>query len=71
MAVTMVGRGWDSLPARGAEWFSGSAQAAEKKKTLNQSVFQVGGFSWTKAASPSSGQATRLGLIRTRVVLSV
>lgn len=61
MAVTMVGRGWDSLPARGAEWFSGSAQAAEKKKTLNQSVFQVGGFSWTKAASPSSGQATRLG----------
>lgn len=61
MVVTVVDRGWDLLPARGAEWFSGSAQVAEKKKTLDQRVLQVGGFSWTEAASPSSGQATRLG----------
>lgn len=63
MAGTMVGRGWDLLPAaRGTEWFSGSAQA-EEKKTLDQRVLQVGGFSWTEVASPS-GQATRLGTHR-------
>lgn len=63
-----VGRGRDLLPARDAEWFSASAQAA-RKKTPDQRVLQVGGFSWAEVTSlpgTSPDQATRLGSLRNK-----
>lgn len=72
-APDTVGRGRDLPPARGADLFSGSAQAVGKKKTPDQRVLQVlGALPGQRSYFPQGPPPTKpldRGLSRTKVVL--